>query len=181
MKSWNPLSPSPTATLIKHQTYYKTVKFMKKRLEEIEERLNEIKKLAEPLWDERFDLEQEREEIYNLFAREIAIGLSWELKYEVEQFRNKVSLRCEDYEERKEANRKLRKVGGDYHHNFYLDRTEDHEVQLIMSDGSLYLTFNTVEDYKKYLKEWGLKVDSSHFREKLCSFKKDIKTLENII
>lgn len=155
-----------------------------KRLKEIRKRLDKIEETLEPIWDERINLEKERDIICASFARDIAINLIWKLEYQKRDYR-KIILSCEDYNARKDSNKKLWKLGGNYHSTFYLDEEHDeipeHKVALQMDDGSLYLTFESVDDYKRYLKEWNLKVDTSSFKDKLSNFKKDIEILERII
>jgi len=159
---------------------------MTERLKEIEKRLKEIEKIQSTYYKERSFLEKEKDMIHVQVAKEIAISLSWKLEYRINQYGNDIILSCEVHKEREEANKELWENGGNYHHIFYLNRTLDeddlnilhNDVNLIMDDGALYLTFDTIELYKRFLKEWNLKVDYSEFNSKLESIKKDIEALE---
>ena len=155
----------------------------KNRLIEIKKRLEELDELRGPLWDEQFKLEAERTKIYTSIAKEIALGLSWELHYDKDSAWYKIRLECSDYDERHIVNEKLFKnADGDYHKTYEIIEGELHgRASLSMSDGDLSLNFSTVDDFKKYSKEWNLKIDVSKLAEKLVELKYDIEMLKEIL
>jgi hypothetical protein len=114
-------------------------------------------------------------------ALEIAKTLTWSLRYirESERF-EKIVLDCLDYDARHKAIDKMvtfDKAIWD-HHTF--DLIED-KVDLNISDGELYLIFESVDVFRFYAKKWGLFVDTTKFTEQLTGFKKDIAKLESIV
>ncbi len=145
-----------------------------KRIKEIKERLGAIEKIQEPLWQESHSLEDEKRKIYCQEALELVKTLKWILEYREKDYR-KIKLNCNSEMER-QADRALWKLGGDYHSYFHLAEN----VTLYQSDGEVFIIFENIEAYRKYVKAWKLEVDNSKFLEKLSDYKKDIKILEDI-
>jgi len=145
------------------------------RVEEINKRLSDIEELQQPLWNERLALDREKESIYNKQAIELAKTIKWALKYREKDYL-RIMLCCEDYDEEKRVDKELWKLGGDYHATFNLVDG----VTLYQSDGEIYIIFEDINVYKKYVEEWKLQIDYSAFSEKLSKFKKDVQVLEDM-
>jgi len=146
------------------------------RIKEINKKLSEIEKLQQPLWDEQFALEKETDGIYNMLAIELIKTVKWSLKYKAKDYLD-IMLCCGDYEEEKQLDKELWKLGGDYHATFNLVDG----VSLYQSDGEVYIIFEDIKVYRKYVEEWKLQIDYSSFLEKLSEFKESIKVLEDMM
>lgn len=126
---------------------------MSERLGKIDERIEKLEALQEPLYTEKWELEEEKEKIHAQMVKDIALEQEWILCYN-ERFK-KFYLELRDYDPNDKVSDKIYKhTSGRYHDSFLFEGKDEDDpyetVKLHIDDGDVVIQFSNIEMFKKY-------------------------------